>query len=222
MTATMALMNSQIGNRAVRGDAFGRVFVIFAAETHDDVRDGFAEGVVGGFVARFEREQFFHAFFFELRGFVAQALGFRVIKRAHVGFGDGSGRAQHRSSRRNRRRRRRRRRALRNCGAPSSDCARPLRANPRATRRCKGRGISGCVGQQAREDLRGGQMRVEFFGFARHAQGIVIAANLHAFAAAFAKVGNENREQAARAGRFLFDASGKSRERCYKRAAACR
>ena len=46
--------------------------------------------------------------------------------------------------------------------------------------------------------------RVQILGLAGHAQGVVVAANLHAFAAPFAKVGDENAEDSAGAGSFLF------------------
>ena len=45
---------------------------------------------------------------------------------------------------------------------------------------------------------------VEVLRFGSHAQGIVIAANLDAFAATFAQIRNENAEDAAGTGSFLF------------------
>src|SRR6266704_3428430 len=61
------------------------------------------------------------------------------------------------------------------------------------------------VGKEAGKYLSGGQVRIEIFSFGRHAQGIVFAADLDAFAAAFAKVRDEDREEAALAGSFLFN-----------------
>src|SRR5689334_7918667 len=61
------------------------------------------------------------------------------------------------------------------------------------------------IGKQPRENLGSRQMRVQLLSLDCHAQGVVVATNLDAFAAAFAKVGNEDREEATLARRFLFD-----------------
>src|SRR5215471_11561389 len=60
------------------------------------------------------------------------------------------------------------------------------------------------VGQQPREDLCGRVPGVEILSFGGHAQRIMITANLHAFAATFAEIGNKNAEKAATAWRLLF------------------
>ena len=127
----------------VIGDALVGVGVVFAAQSHDDVRHGAAEQV--GIPPRsrcFNACNFANAFVFQLRRLAAQAVRFFVIQRAHVGFGHGSRRAQNAFLAATGACAVAARRALRNCVAPSSDCATPLRASPRRRCRCKGRGIS--------------------------------------------------------------------------------
>ena len=63
------------------------------------------------------------------------------------------------------------------------------------------------VRQQSAEDLRGGQFGVELRRLAGHPQGVVVAANLHALAAALAEVADENGEDAAVAGALFLDAA---------------
>ena len=200
-----------------------RVLVVFAAQAHDDVSDRAAEKLVFRLAALLERLQAWP-------GLPSP------VERLWRGGGrlscDKAGACRLRSrkppraecsSHRNRRRRRRRRRAPRNCAAPSGDCARRLRANPAARRRCKGRETSAaCPGSRREKICAVVRCGVEVLGLARHAQRIVIAANLHAFAAAFAEVGNENGEQPAAARRLLFQRCGKSPARCCRPAAACR
>ena len=95
----MPLIDLLVGDRRracfVCRDAFGRVVVVLAAEAHDDVGNAPAETMVLRFVARFERSaSFARPSFSRCVGLGAEAVGFLVIERAHVGFGDGGGRAQ--------------------------------------------------------------------------------------------------------------------------------
>ena len=61
------------------------------------------------------------------------------------------------------------------------------------------------VRQQPAEHLRGGQLGVEFRSLAGHPQCVVIAADLHALAAALAEVADKNGEQSAVAGVLFLD-----------------
>ena len=206
----------------VIGDAFGGVVVVFAAQAHDDVGDSFAEQVVFGLVALLQRLQLGEPFGFQPRGLGAQAVGLLVIQRAHVGFGDGCRRAQHAF-----------------LAAPG---ARAVAGNERLVIAAdheviaqrgfaRVRGVVvvvqaekflRCVGQQTRENLRGGQVGVQILRLARHAQRVVVAANLHAFAAALAQVGDKNGEQPAAARRLRLRASGRWPARSSRPAAVCR
>ena len=62
-----------------------------------------------------------------------------------------------------------------------------------------------CVGQQAGENLRGREIRVEFLGLDRHAQGVVVAADLHAFANPC--TGRKRKSRTGRQPRCLFQGS---------------
>lgn len=63
--------------------------VALTAEADDDVGVGFTEERVFGGAAGLERGKFFEAlFFFEACGLGAEAVGFAVIERTHVGLGD--------------------------------------------------------------------------------------------------------------------------------------
>jgi hypothetical protein len=135
-----------------------------------------------------------------------EAIGFLVIDRPHVGLGDGSGGAQDALL------------AAAGARAIAGDKRLVVATDHEVIAE---RGLAGVRGvavvveaeeflrsflrsirQQPREHLRGGQLRVEVLGFACHAQRIVIAADLDAFAAAFAQIGDEDGEQAAGAGRL--------------------
>ena len=168
----------------------------------------------------FSAASFCRSLLFELRGFRAEAIRFFVIERAHVGFGDGSGRAQNALF------------TAAGAGAVAGDERFVIATDHEVIAQ---RGFAGIlrravvveaeeflarVGQETREDLRGGVLGVEILGLARHAQRIVITADLHAFAASFAKVGNENAEDVRRRREFSFPRCGKSRGRCCRRAGA--
>src|SRR3954468_3434941 len=59
--------------------------------------------------------------------------------------------------------------------------------------------------------MRSGKVSVEFLGFRGHAQGVVIAANLDAFATALAKVADEDRKQPAGSRGLLFEGAKNGR-----------
>ena len=63
------------------------------------------------------------------------------------------------------------------------------------------------VRQQPAEHLRGGKLGVKVGRLRSHAQCVMIAANLHAFATAFAEIAHEDGEQAAVAGVLLLYAA---------------
>ena len=189
----------------VIGDAFGGVVVVFAAQTHDDVGDGLAEQLVFGLVALFQRLELRQAFAFQPRGLGAQAVGLLVIQRAHVSLGDGGCCAQHAFL------------AAPGARAVAGDERFVIAPDhemiaERSFTRVRGvvvivkaKIFLRRVGQQPRENLRGGQVGVQILRLARHAERVMVAANLHAFATTLAKVGDENGEQPAAAGRFGFE-----------------
>src|SRR5438045_3023450 len=83
-----------IRNGTVLLDAFRSVVLVFAAETHNNVRHRFAEELVFGFIPFFKSAELCQALFFKAVGFGAEAISLFMIKRTHVGFRDGGGRAK--------------------------------------------------------------------------------------------------------------------------------
>ena len=63
------------------------------------------------------------------------------------------------------------------------------------------------VGQEIQKLRRRGDLGVQLFAVRHHAKGIVVAAFGHALAAALAEIGNEDGEDSAAAGLFLFFAA---------------
>ncbi len=188
----------------MRLDALGSVFLILAAEAKNDVGDRLAEDIVFLGAPGLEGIQSGQAILLQARRLFSQTVSFGVVERAHVGFGHARSRAED---------------AL--LPAPGASAVtgherfivaphhemiaqRRLAGVLRFLAVVKAEEFLVRIRQEPGKNLGGGQVRVQLFGFNRHAKRIVIAADLHAFAAAFAEVGDENREEAAAAGRFLF------------------
>ena len=139
--------------------------------------------------------QFGQAFFLQPIGFGAEPVGLLMVKRPHVGFRHGSGRAQDALF------------AATGAGAVARDQRFVVAPHhqviaesgfARVLRRgvvVEAEELLRRVREQTGKDLRGGEMRIQVLRLRRHAQGIVVAANLDAFAAAFAEVGDEDGEQ---------------------------
>jgi len=83
-----------VGNRAMFLDAFGSVLLIFAAETHNDIHNHFAEVLILSFVALLNSQQFCETFLFKPIRFGPQPIRLLMIQRAHIGFGHGRSGAQ--------------------------------------------------------------------------------------------------------------------------------
>src|ERR1044071_2538891 len=79
-----------IRNRPMRGNAFGSVLLVFAAEAEDNMGYGTAKQLILGLAACFERLEFCEAFIFKTSSLGAEAIGFFMIKRAHVSLSNGS------------------------------------------------------------------------------------------------------------------------------------
>ena len=199
-----------VGDLAALGQALGCVVVVLAAQPHDGVGDGPGEPLVFLLAAGLERLEPGHAVVFQLGGRLTQACGFLVEDRPHVGLGDGGAGAEHALF------------AAASTGPVAADEC--LVVAPHHEVVAQG-GLAGVlrrvvvvqakeflarVRQQPAEDLRGGQFGVEFRRFAGHAQRVVVAADLHAFAAALAEVADEYGEDTAVAG-FLFLNTAKDR-----------
>jgi hypothetical protein len=190
---------------SVIGDAFAGIFVALAAEVHDGVLHGAAEPAVFLFVATLQRLKFREAGIFQVRRLAAEPLRFLVIERTHVGLGDRSRRAQNAFL------------AATRAGAVAGHERFVIAPHHEVIAQggfarirrihvvVKPEEFLRRVGQEPRENLRGSQLGVELLGLGGHAQGIVVAADLDAFAAALAKVGNENGEQSAGAGGLRFE-----------------
>ena len=71
-----------VRDRAMRGNAFLRVFFVFAAEAHDQVSDGLPQEFVLLHVACLQFGEFLFAEFFEIAGLGAQAAGLWRDRRA--------------------------------------------------------------------------------------------------------------------------------------------
>ncbi len=79
----------------VGGDARLGVFVVFAAQAEDQVRDGLAEQLVFSRVARLERSELGDAGLFQLAGLGHKAVGLGVEDGAHVRLGNRGDGAKH-------------------------------------------------------------------------------------------------------------------------------
>ncbi len=193
-----------IGDLAIVGETLVGVGVGLAAEAHDHVGDRALVEFVLGLVASLQGGEAFEPLLLHLICLGAKAVGLVMIERAHVGLGDRGDRAQDALF------------AATGAGAVAGDQGLVIAAHHEVVAQ---RGLAGIhgrlvvveaevflgrVGEQAAEDLRGGKLGIQLLGLGGHPQGVVVAADLHALAAAFAEVGDVDLEEAALAGVLLL------------------
>ena len=193
-----------IGDGSVLGDSSFRVLLVFAAEAHQQMRDGQAQQVVLLLTAILERLQPLDADLVQFVGGCPQPIGFRVIQRPHVRLGDGRDRAQDALL------------AAAGAGAVARDERVVVLAHHQHVAQRRGLRILRPavdveaqvllrrVRQQIEERGAGFVLRVHVLGFLHHPQRLMLAARGDAGGAALTEVRDEDREDAAAARRLLL------------------
>ena len=215
----------RVGDRAVLGlvgrDARLGVGIVFAAQAHDQVRDGLPQTRVLGRVALLESGQFCRAGLLQLAGLGHKAIALGVEDRAHVSLGHRSDGAQHALF------------AAARAGAVAGNQRVVVGAHHEHVAQRRGlrvRRIGAViqaqvllrgVGQQIEEVRAGLVLGVHLFGLLHHLQRLVVAAGRDAGRAAFAQIAHENGKDAARAGLSCAPATRRWRSSSGRPSAPC-